>query len=134
MVIESVRTGNRLKNERVVLLKEKSGERYLPIYVGSSYADTLTKVLVGEQCPKPLCDDPSLVEIGRLLSLADSASLVIERSEGNIFHTKFLVAWRGKFYHIDCPCAKALAFGVRAGAPILTEEAVLDKAAVAVRD
>ncbi|HEX76211.1 MAG TPA: bifunctional nuclease family protein, partial [Dehalococcoidia bacterium] len=85
-----------------------------------------------ERCPGPVFDDPSLRGIGRFLSLADSVSLIIERFDEDVFYTKFLIAWRGESYQIDCPCAWALALGVRAGARIFAEETVLHQTGISV--
>ena len=131
MVIDSVRRAMR-KNEWVVLLKEKPAERYLPIYVDSSHADVIKKALCDQRCSEAAIDDPSWVELSRILSMADSVSLIVNRLENGLFHTKFLVVQRGNSSRIDCPFAKALALGVRAGIRIFAEEAVLDSSGISV--
>jgi len=45
MIIDSVRR-NSLGNDWVVILKEKTAECYLPIYIGSPQADVIKKLLV----------------------------------------------------------------------------------------
>ena len=130
MVIDSVRTGSRLINKQVVILKEKLAERYLPVYIGLRQADILKKVLMGEQTTLPADDDPKLSEIDKVLSLADSVSLIIQRFQDDIFHAKFMLARRDESHQIDCPCAWALVLGVRVGARIFAEEGILDSAGI----
>ena len=129
MVIDSVRRAM-LLNKWVVLLKEKSAERYLPIYVDSFYADALKKALCDQRCSEPAIVDPSWREISRILSMADSVSLIIDRFQDSVFHAKLLVTWRGELYPFDCSLGKALALGVKAGTRIFAEEAVLVNAGI----
>ena len=109
----------------MVLLKEKTTERYLPIYVDSSYADALKKALCNQQCSEPAVDDPSWTEISPILSTAESVTLVIDRFQDGVFHAKLLITRRGELYPFDCSLGKALVLGVKAGARILAEESVL---------
>jgi bifunctional DNase/RNase len=105
MVIDSVRRATHL-NEWVVLLKEKSAERYLPIYIDSSYADVLKKALCDQQCSEPEIVDTSSRDISRILSMADSVPLIIDRFQDGLFHAKLLVTRRGKLYPFDCSRSK----------------------------
>jgi len=129
MVIDSVRRSMR-NDEWVVLLKEKPTERYLPVYLDSSHADIIKKALCDQRRSGAAIDAPSQTEISRILSMADSVSLIIDRFENGRFHAKFLVVRRDKSSCIDCPSAKALALGVKAGARIFAEETVLVSAGI----
>lgn len=124
MVIDSLRQAIQT-NEWVVILKEKSAGRYLPIYVGSSYADVLKKALCDQRCSEAAIDDPSCVELSRILSMADSVSLIIDRFQDGVFHAKLLVTRCGELYPFDCSLGEALVLGVKAGARIFAEETVL---------
>ena len=66
MEIDSVRTGAKLSNQRVLLLKQKSTKRYLPIYIDSRYADILMHVLKGQHCLELMNDEviPKLQYVG----------------------------------------------------------------------
>jgi len=129
MEIDSVRTGAKLTNQRVLLLKQKSTTRYLPIYIDSQYASILTNVLKGQHCLE-LMNDEVIPKLHRLLGICESASLIIDRYDEGVFHAKFVLGWRDKSFSIECPIGKALLLCVRARAPIFAEEEVLDKAGV----
>ena len=77
MQINSIRTSARLGNKRVILLKQKSGDRYLPIYIDASYAEVIMKIFQGQQ-PFKFIDDEVFNKLDRLLDMADSVSLVID--------------------------------------------------------
>ena len=129
MEIDSVRTGAKLTNQRVLLLKQKSATRYLPIYIDSQYASILTNVLKGQHCLE-LMNDEIIPKLHQLLSICESASLIIDRYDEGVFHAKFVLGWHDKSFFIECPIGKALLLCVRARAPIFAEEQVLDKAGV----
>src|SRR5207248_7942989 len=44
-------------NQPIVLLKEREGERYLPIWIGSSEASSIALALQGIVPPRPLTHD-----------------------------------------------------------------------------
>ena len=129
MEIDSVRTGAKLTDQRVLLLKQKSTKRYLPIYIDSQYASILTNVLKGQHCLE-LRNDEVIPKLHRLLAICDTASLIIDSFNEGVFHAKFIVGWHGKSFSIDCSIGKALLLCVRARAPIFADEEVLDKAGV----
>ena len=129
MQIDSIRTGVKLTNQRVLLLKQKSTTRYLPIYIDSQYASILTNVLKGQHCLE-LMNDEVIPKLHQLLSICESASLIIDSFTEDIFHAKFILGWQGKSLSIECPIGKALLLCVRAMIPIFAEESVLDEAGI----
>src|SRR5512139_274810 len=56
MTIESIRV-SMLNYQRVVILKEKASERYLPIWIGPAEADAIAIKLQGINVPRPLTHD-----------------------------------------------------------------------------
>ena len=129
MIINSVRR-NSTTDERAIILREKEAERYLPIYAGSSQASLLAKELQG-------VGDSELEDYVFSLTGIDTTkskvlSVIINRFENNIFSARLLLSQHDKPLEVDCPPAIALALGVRAQVPIFAEEAVLDKAGIAV--
>ena len=132
MTIDSIRTGARLGNKRVLLLKQKSGDRYLPIYVEALYADFITKMLQDQRSFK-FIDDEVFNKIDRLLDMADSVSLVIDGFEKGKFHAKLIVNRSGKSFGIECPIGKALALCAKASGQMFVEEEVLEEAGIATK-
>jgi len=56
MTIESIRV-SMLNYQRVVILKEKAAERYLPIWIGPAEADAIAVKLQEVTVPRPLTHD-----------------------------------------------------------------------------
>ena len=132
MQIDSIRTGTRLGKKRVLLLKQKSAERYLPIYIGTLYADFITKMLQ-DQASFKFIDDVVFNKLDRLLDMADSISLVINGFEKGVFHAKLIVNKQGKSFDIECAVGKGLALCAKAGGQMFVEEAVLEEVGVATK-
>ena len=56
MVVESVRV-NLHTHHRVVVLKDKDADRYLPIWIGNAEADAIVIQLQSVQVPRPQTHD-----------------------------------------------------------------------------
>ena len=130
MTINSLRP-NSLSNEWALILKEKGAERYLPIYIGPRQANIVKKLLLGVGRVDPAEFDLSSAGIDIIFCKVKAA--VINRFANNVFYAKLLLTQNdGKAVEVDCASAKAVATGVRAEAPIFADEAVLDKAGIAI--
>jgi len=133
MVIDSVRQAT-LLNEWVVLLKEKLGQRFLPMYVGEPQAKEIKQALMNEPIPESLDDQLSLIGIDAVSSEVKVVSLVINEFDGNTFHAKLLLTYHSKSCEFACPATKALTLAMRAGVSIFAEERVLAEAGVPGRN
>jgi len=122
MKLDSVRRATH-SDEWVVLLKEKLGERYLPIYVGSTQANAITRILEGKPFSEALGDS-------WILPMAESASVTITKFENDTFYAKLSIYYQGKNYEVKCLAARALALGMRAGAQLFADEPILDRIGV----
>jgi bifunctional DNase/RNase len=56
MTIDSIRV-SLMNYQRVVILKEKVSDRYLPIWIGPAEADAIAVKLQGVAVPRPLTHD-----------------------------------------------------------------------------
>lgn len=56
MTINSIRV-SLMNYQRVVILKEKAADRYLPIWIGPAEADAIAIKLQGASVPRPLTHD-----------------------------------------------------------------------------
>ena len=126
MGIDSVRRAMH-RDQWVMLLKDKSGERYLPIYTGSPQANSIIRALKNEPFSESIEDSCGLPHIATLLPITVSASVTISRFEDDTYHAKLSIEYRGRNHEIECQAPKALALGIRAGAQIFVDESVLDK-------
>ena len=60
MVVDSIRV-SLMNYQRVVILKEKEAERYLPIWIGPAEADAIAVTLQGVTVPRPLTPDSRIL-------------------------------------------------------------------------
>ena len=70
MVIDSIRV-SLLNYQRVIILKEKDSDRYLPIWIGPSEADAIAVKLQEVNVPRPLTHDLLNIVIGELGATVD---------------------------------------------------------------
>jgi bifunctional DNase/RNase len=130
MTVNSLRR-NSLSNEWTLILKEKKAERYLPIYIGSQQANVIERLLLGAGHIDPAEFDLPSAGIDIIFCKVEAA--IINRLVDNIFYAKLLLTRDDKeAIEVDCAPAKAVAHGIRAEAPIFADEAVLDKAGIAI--
>ena len=130
MTIDSLRC-NLLSNEWALILKEKGAERYLPIYIGPRQANIVEKLLLGVGRVDPAEFDLSSAGIDTIFCKVEA--VIINRFANNVFYAKLLLTRNDdKAVEVDCAPAKAVAHGIRAEAPIFADDAVLDKAGIAI--
>ncbi|MCS7206914.1 MAG: bifunctional nuclease family protein [Dehalococcoidia bacterium] len=127
MVIDSIRV-SLMNYQRVVILKEKGADRYLPIWIGPAEADSIAIKLQDVQVPRPLTHD-LLRNIIYALG-ARVAYIVVNDLKDDTFYAKIVLEVDGKSLDIDARPSDAIAIAVRVNAPIYAEESVLEKAGI----
>jgi len=131
MTIDSVRIGlmnRQMEYQYVVLLREKSAERYLPIFIGPAEAKAILVKLKGENVPRPMTHDLLQAIVDTLGASIDS--IIVSDLRSDIFYAKIILNINGGQTEIDARPSDALALAIRMGAPIFAEESVLDKAGI----
>ena len=129
MLIDSIRV-SLMNYQRVVILKEKSSDRYLPIWIGPAEADSIAVKLQDVSVPRPLTHDLLNLVI---TSLGGSVShIVVSDLMNDTFYAKILIQRNGDSLEVDSRPSDAIALAVRVKVPIYVEETVLDKAGVAL--
>ncbi|MGB3129863.1 MAG: bifunctional nuclease family protein [Dehalococcoidia bacterium] len=129
MTIESIRV-SMLNHQRVVILKEKDAERFLPIWIGPAEADAIAVKLQEYQVPRPLTHDLLSNVIGALGATVHS--IIVSDLQNDTFFAKIILAVDGKQVEIDSRPSDAIALAVRIKVPIFAEEAVLEKAGIII--
>ena len=127
MVIDSIRV-SLMNYQRVVILKEKMSDRYLPIWIGPAEADAIAVKLQGVNVPRPLTHDLLSSVIDTLGAHIDS--ITVTDLKNDTFYAQLLVTMNGNQMEIDSRPSDALALAVRVEAPIYVDESVLDKAGI----
>ncbi len=127
MTIDSIRV-SMMNYQRVVILKEKTADRYLPIWIGPAEADAIAVKLQGVSVPRPLTHDLLRSVIDTLGASVNS--IVVSGLENDTFYAKIILNVDGGQIEVDSRPSDALALAVRVEAPVYVEELVLDKAGI----
>jgi bifunctional DNase/RNase len=127
MTIDSIRV-SLMNYQRVVILKEKMSDRYLPIWIGPAEADAIAVKLQGVAVPRPLTHDLLSSVIDALGATVNS--IVVNDLKNDTFFAKVILEVDGKSLEVDSRPSDALALAVRTGVTIYADESVLEKAGI----
>ncbi len=127
MTIDSIRV-SLMNYQRVVILREKMADRYLPIWIGPAEADAIAVKLQGVNVPRPLTHDLLRSVIDALGASVNS--IVVNDLKNDTFYAKITLDVDGGQMEVDSRPSDALALAVRVEAPVYVEESVLDKAGI----
>ena len=117
-------------NQPIVLLKEQTGERYLPIWIGAAEAAAIAFALQGVVTPRPMTHDlmkDILEEVGG----AVDHIVITDLREGTFYATIHLVQG-GTTREISSRPSDAIALAVRYECPIFAEEGVVTEASILI--
>lgn len=126
-VVDSIRV-SMVNQHRVVFLREVSGERHLPIWIGPFEAEAIAMELQGVQSKRPLPYDllkAVIKDLGGRLTRIEVTEL-----RDATFYAQLVVEIGGRVVIVDARPSDAIALGVRAKVPILVAESVMDEAGV----
>lgn len=127
MLIDSIRV-SLMNYQRVVILKEKNADRYLPIWIGPAEADAIAVKLQDISVPRPLTHD-LLRSVLETIGVSVS-HIVVSDLQNDTFFAKIVLLMDSKTLEVDSRPSDAIALAVRAKVPIYVEEKVLDKAGI----
>ena len=127
MTIDSIRV-SLMNYQRVVILKEKLSDRYLPIWIGPAEADAIAVKLQGVAVPRPLTHDLLNSVIDTLGGTVNS--IIVNDLKNDTFFAKVILDVEGKQLEVDSRPSDALALAVRTNVPIFADESVLEKAGI----
>jgi hypothetical protein len=127
MTIDSIRV-SMMNYQRVVILREKMADRYLPIWIGPAEADAIAVKLQGVTVPRPLTHDLLRSIIDTLG--ANINSIIVSDLQNDTFYAKVVLNVDGGQMEVDSRPSDALALAVRVEVPIYVDDTVLDKAGI----
>ena len=117
------------RQDQIIVLREKGGERQFPIVIGFLEASSIKMKLSHIDPPRPMTHDllvTALQAVG-----AKVEKLVIDKLINNTFHAKLTISSGDqKKVTIDARPSDGIAIAVRSGAEIFVDEDVLKKAAI----
>lgn len=129
MSVDSVRISVE-NSQRVVILKDREGDRYLFIWIANPEAYSIAMELQGSTPPRPLTHDllkTVILELG-----AKVERIVINDLVDDIFYARILLDVDGRHVEIDSRSSDAIALAVRLKAPIFVADKVMESASVSL--
>jgi bifunctional DNase/RNase len=112
----------------IVILKEKDGERYLPIWIGPSEASAIATELAGVKFSRPLTHDLMKTLVRALHGTL--SQVVIGALKNNTYYAQVFVQNGDEdVVAIDARPSDSIALALRLNAPIFASEELLDHTA-----
>lgn len=128
VTIDSVRV-SLTTQQRIVVLKDNTSDRYLAIFIGPFEADAITYELQEIAQRRPLTHDlmkTLIEELGATL-----AYVLVSDIRDDIYYARLVLDTAAdKRIEIDCRPSDAIAIAVRTKVPLYVAEAVLDRAGI----
>jgi hypothetical protein len=115
-----------ITNMPIVILKDKAGDRKLPIWVGIFEANAIALQIENIATPRPMTHD-LLKNIIKDLD-GEVERVVVCDLKDNTFYAIIHLTVRGESVAIDARPSDAIALALRTRAPILVDEAVIENA------
>ncbi len=118
----------------VVLLKEKGGERMLPIWIGPSEASSIAMELTGRRFQRPLTHDLLKTIIEGLAAKVPKIAIVELRDK--TYYAKVYLEREAELITVDARPSDCIALALRTQSPIFVAEDLLreDEAPEMARD
>ena len=116
-------------NQPIVLLRERMGERYLPIWIGAVEATAIAFAQQGVVPPRPLTHD--LLRDVLEATGNEVAEIRITEMRDNVFYAS-LVLTSG--VEVSARPSDSIALALRTGSKIVCAEELLDDAGIVVPD
>ena len=114
-------------NQPIVLLREVSGERYLPIWIGAVEATAIAFAQQGVVPPRPLTHD-LMKDLLEALGQELTEVQITEMKDGVFYATLVL----GSGVEVGARPSDSIALALRTGSRIVCAEEVLDEVGLAV--
>ncbi len=127
MVVKGL-TVDPLTNMPIVILKDRHGNRALPIWIGNFEANAIALEMEKVNPPRPMTHD-LIKNILEGIKATVSRIVVNDLRESTFYAQIFLVVG-GEEVAIDSRPSDAIALALRVKAPIFVEEKVIDEAKV----
>lgn len=116
-------------NSPIVLLEDRAGSRYLPIWVGAVEATAIAYAQQGVTPPRPLTHD-LMVDVLAAAGVVVSQVRITALEEG-VFYAVVVLA---DGTQVSARPSDAIALAMRLGVPILGSPEVLDEAGIDIPD
>jgi uncharacterized protein len=127
VVIDSIRV-SLMSPQRVVVLRQRDVQQYLPIWVGPYEAEAITVALQEIETARPMTQDL----MKNIITILGGNVLRVEvvALKEDIYYGNIVVEREGKIFDIDSRPSDAIALAVRSHAPILVHRSVMEAAGI----
>src|SRR6188472_4567054 len=115
-----------ITNMPIVILRDKDGQKVLPIWVGIFEANAIALQIENATTPRPMTHDLLRNVIQDLKATVER--IVICDLQDNTFYALIYMTRDGETMAVDARPSDAIALALRTRAPIFVEEAVIDEA------
>jgi bifunctional DNase/RNase len=115
-----------ITNMPIVILRDKQGQRMLPIWVGIFEANAIALQIENISTPRPMTHD-LLRNVIHDLNASVQKVVVCDLQE-NTFYALIYLTLNGNTVAIDARPSDAIALALRTRAPIYVEDSVIDNA------
>ncbi|MDI6758597.1 MAG: bifunctional nuclease family protein [Candidatus Omnitrophota bacterium] len=112
------------RHDQLIVLKEKTGSRILPIVIGLAEASAIKSRISGFSPLRPLTHDLLHSTINHLQASVEK--IIIDKLEENTFHAKIVLKTQTNQERIiDARPSDSIALAIRAHAPIFVEDDIV---------
>jgi bifunctional DNase/RNase len=115
-----------ITNMPIIILRDRDGQRVLPIWVGIFEANAIALQMENVSTPRPMTHDLLRNVISDLKGQV--TKVLISDLKENTFYALIYVDLSGDLVAIDARPSDAIALALRTQAPIFVEETVIDNA------
>jgi bifunctional DNase/RNase len=115
-----------ITNMPIIILRDKDGQRVLPIWVGVFEANAIALQIENIATPRPMTHDLLRNVIHDLK--AEIMKIVVSDLKENTFYALIHLEVNGEPLAVDARPSDAIALALRARAPIYVEDRVIDNA------
>ncbi|MEE8486469.1 MAG: bifunctional nuclease family protein [Acidimicrobiia bacterium] len=119
-------------NTPIMLLRERDGDRYLPIWIGTPEATAIAMAHDGIRTKRPLTHDLVTALIEELGATVDS--VIVTELRGGTFYADLTISVGDDVHHISSRPSDAVAIAVRTHAPLFADKDLLDEVGVYIHE
>ncbi len=113
-------------NMPIIILRDKDGQKILPIWVGIFEANAIALQIENVATPRPMTHDLLKNVINDLRGVVQK--IVVSDLKENTFYALIYVTLQGDTVAVDARPSDAIALALRARVPIYVEESVIENA------
>jgi bifunctional DNase/RNase len=119
-------------NTPVVILREKGGERLLPIWIGPGEASAIAMELAGIKFSRPLTHDLFTAVVRGLGG--ELVRVVITKVIDNTYYASLIFSRNGEMISIDSRPSDSIALALRSEAPVFADDELLELTALEIEE